>query len=234
MSSSVLSRKVFTSAFRPAMLLSSRPISINHLPDEILSHVFKVACEDDELDELSRDCDLKKSRSREGKPLPKPFTRQAMLVCTDWYHTCIARHNAHLWTTWISYDPGASRLEEEFQRFVIGLRRSSGCDIHAIIATETWMLTNTEVGRIRTSFLVHSLALLCKFRTQIVTLSLSGPFRTFEIICTELVRRVKGSPRLRSIKQDFYQPSLPVHVEFACITLSGELYDSEDQADDTS
>ncbi len=120
------------------------PLTINSLPDELLSRIFTVGCEKNlegrtpsqEMDFFPfvaeppfLDEDPEGEDYASGRRRPKPFTRAAMLVCRRWCGIAMTLSNAHLWTTRIGLTCHSKDIAVDFTKFLSALDGSRGSDL---------------------------------------------------------------------------------------------------------
>lgn len=97
-------------------------ISIYHLPDEVVSHIFTLGCE---LGDISSVVYASHPRKM------KQFARLASLVCKWWRNLTESKTNRHLWLCRVAIDTNSSHVDlvEGIATAGLYLQSSQGCDV---------------------------------------------------------------------------------------------------------
>jgi hypothetical protein len=182
---------------------------IDTLPDELLSRIFSIACEEhtvrthkwydgdghavwEDNTPLEDFLFSETLQSAAGQRRPKHQIRNAMLTCRRWSFLILARSNSHLWLATVTLFNRVMDAAIQFTHFTHAIKQSQGCDIDVFVSRPS---STAEV-----SMYIHALSMLHRCRKQLRVLVIPAVTTKMELRIQQFFRGLQGSHRLQWIK----------------------------------
>jgi hypothetical protein len=177
-------------------------MSIDRLPDELLSRIFTVGADDETA---ASDVAGKQGKLKHGRQFPKAFTQTVAPVCHRWHGLTKDRANAHLWMVVASVRignkaPDATESCMALAKFkhIIENTENGRCDIYADLSTRRGS-PFAYLDEVR--LLMLAVSILVPHQRRLAGLKITFPAGDcLDFLMETIIHRFSYCPRLHVIK----------------------------------